>query len=274
MAVKEFLSKYKLYTILAVVLAVLIAGGVTLGVLLSRNSTPPADAADVENTVYITANGTQITDGSTKYDYILIVIYDDTVADLICEIWSVERRSGSTATTIVIPEIVTINGTARTITTMIESVFYSISSFITEVSLPNTITNMGGSAFESCSSLTSINIPDSVTSIGQSAFQGCSSLTTVAIGNGVTSIGSDAFNSCSSLTSINIPASVTNIGSGAFFDCLSIKSVYITDLVAWCNINFESEFSNPLAHHRASLYLNSELLTKLVIPNEVISLKD
>ena len=42
----------------------------------------------------------------------------------------------------------------------------------------------------------------SVTSIGESAFEGCSSLTSVVIGNSVTSIGSSAFSGCSRLTEI------------------------------------------------------------------------
>ena len=76
----------------------------------------------------------------------------------------------------------------------------------TLVTIPNSVTEIGGSAFSSCSSLTSITIPNSVTSIGKRAFYYCSSLTSVTIGNSVTSIGYGAFADCSSLTSITIQA--------------------------------------------------------------------
>ena len=75
---------------------------------------------------------------------------------------------------------------------------------------------------EVSSCLTNITIPDSVTSIGMFAFIGCSSLTSATIGNSVTSIGEGAFNSCFGLTSINIPDSVTSIGGGAFSECISL----------------------------------------------------
>ena len=52
----------------------------------------------------------------------------------------------------------------------------------------------------------SITIPDSVTSIGNTAFYFCSGLTSINIPSGVTSIGSDAFNGCRSLTSVTVNA--------------------------------------------------------------------
>ena len=89
----------------------------------------------------------------------------------------------------------------------------------------------------------------------------------------MTSIGDWAFERCSSLTSIEIPNSVTSIGEEAFEDCSGLTSVHISDIAAWCNIDFSGyDYSNPLsyAHH---LYLNGEEVKDLVIPNSVTSIK-
>ena len=63
-----------------------------------------------------------------------------------------------------------------------------------------------------------LTIPDSVTSIGGRAFEDCTGLTSVTIGNGVTSIGEGAFAGCTGLTSITIPDSVKSIGGAAFYN--------------------------------------------------------
>ena len=91
--------------------------------------------------------------------------------------------------------------------------------------IPNSVTSIGGSAFEDCTGLTSVTIPNSVTSIGGSAFSGCTGLTSVAIGNSVTSIGGSAFYGCTDITSITIGNNVTSIGESAFEDCTGLTSI-------------------------------------------------
>lgn len=112
-----------------------------------------------------------------------------------------------------------------------------------------------------------------VTAIGANAFTQCTSLTAVTIPTSVTSIGGGAFYGCSSLTSIAIPSSVTSIGNEAFKGCTSLTAVNISDLEAWCKIDFANgSYQNPLTYaHR--LYLNGNELTELVVPEGITDLK-
>ena len=71
---------------------------------------------------------------------------------------------------------------------------------VTEIVIPETITEIGEYQFCDFKSITSITIPNSVISIGKSAFRNCSSLTSIEIPNSVTYIGWDAFIGCSNLT--------------------------------------------------------------------------
>lgn len=91
--------------------------------------------------------------------------------------------------------------------------------------IPNSVTEIGESAFLDYAGLTNITIPDSVTKIGGSAFWGCKGLTSVTIPNSVTEIGRSAFWGCTGLTSIVIPDSVTVIRNAAFSSCKDLKSV-------------------------------------------------
>ena len=103
----------------------------------------------------------------------------------------------------------------------------STNNAIKKIIIPDSVTNIGTSAFYNCEALTSIKIPDSVTSIESYAFLDCYKLSDLSIGNKVKSIGYEAFQNCTSLTSITIPDSVTNIGDYAFFGCTALTSVTI-----------------------------------------------
>ena len=113
------------------------------------------------------------------------------------------------------------------VTSIGDSAFDDCTS-LSSITIPNSVTSIGSRAFFNCTSLASITIPDSVTSIGDSAFDGCSSLSSITIPNSVTSIGDMAFRGCTSLASITIPDSVTSIGGRTFEGCTSLANIYYT----------------------------------------------
>ena len=124
---------------------------------------------------------------------------------------------GCSLTSIIIPDSVTNIG---------RNAFQSCTS-LTSITIPDSVAWIRFEAFMYCSSLTSITIPDSVTSIGRNAFQSCTSLTSITFGTNskLTSIGLESFLFCNSLTSITIPESVTNISHAAFISCKNLTAV-------------------------------------------------
>jgi len=120
-----------------------------------------------------------------------------------------------------------------------------------DVSIPNSVTSIGSSAFYDCDGLTSVTIPNSVTSIGDHAFQSCEGLTSITIPNSVTSIGDRAFNGCTGLTSVTIPNSVTSIGDHAFYFCTGLTSM----TVEATNPPYYSSTNNMVSNYNIPLYV-------------------
>ena len=88
---------------------------------------------------------------------------------------------------VVIPETVSVDGTAYSVTSLGEKCFFECSG-LTSITIPNSVTSLGDYCFSGCSGLTSITIPNSVNSLGKQFFYECSSMTSITIPNSVTSI--------------------------------------------------------------------------------------
>lgn len=145
---------------------------------------------------------------------------------------------------------------------------------VTEVKLPNDVTNFDPYAFDGCSDITGISvdpdnaiymsagnclidkrsnklvmgcsnstIPAGVTAIGYAAFKGLKDLEEIVIPEGVTTVEEDAFRYCINLKSLELPASVRSIKRQAFSGCSALTDVIIPDGVtdigamafAFCN---------------------------------------
>lgn len=111
------------------------------------------------------------------------------------------------------------------------------------------VTQIGKSAFHS-SNISSVIIPNSITGIGGYAFQFCSKLSFMALSDNLTEIGNSAFYGCSNLSSIKFPSTLQTIKQYAFSDCESLQEVNLpknvslqgpvfSDCDNLININFE-----------------------------------
>lgn len=99
---------------------------------------------------------------------------------------------------------------------------------IQEVNIGTMISSIGEQCFHPNSgqtSLSSVTIPETVTSIGQSAFGSCKYLSSLALPSQLSSIGSGAFSDMTAIVDFEIPDSVVTIGDGAFMGCRNLKNV-------------------------------------------------
>ncbi len=122
---------------------------------------------------------------------------------------------------------------------------------LTQVVLPDSVTDIGKDAFSFCPDLTKVNIPSGVTTINDGTFACCTAMSEITLPETVTSIGDLVFSNCKNLTKIVIPKSVTSINDNAFYNCSKLTIYGSNDSYAKTyaqkkGIKFQTYLSTPV----------------------------
>ncbi len=92
-------------------------------------------------------------------------------------------------------------------------------TYVTQYTVPETITEIGDYAFYKHPNYTRVTIPASVTRIGDGAFYNCEQLTSVSLPNPDVELGLSVWSSCSNLTSVSLPQGMQKLARHAFYMC-------------------------------------------------------
>lgn len=110
---------------------------------------------------------------------------------------------------------------------------------LTEIIIPDSVTEIKGFAFLNCTSLASLHLSDNVTYIGQDAFGNCENLTELNLPEGITRIDDGAFSGCKKLTKVHIPANVRSLTGNPFQQCTALENITVDENNRW----YRSEYN-------------------------------
>ena len=109
--------------------------------------------------------------------------------------------------------------------TVIRGYYYSETSTVEQVELPDSVETLEIGAFRYWRALKSIRLSKNLKGIGAECFMDCRSLESVELPEGLLRIGNAAFKYCKALKSIRLPSSLERIGDCVFAVCGSLTSI-------------------------------------------------
>ena len=149
--------------------------------------------------------------------------------------------------------------------TLSSAPWYSINDEIKSLVIENGVTSIGNYAFHWCN-LMSVILPNSIENIGDSAFKNCCELESIVLQEGVKHIGAETFYGCIKLSDISIPSSVVSMDHNIFEACNALTQIDVSS----ANPNYCS--NNGMLFDKAQTILISypSATGYVIIPDSVI----
>lgn len=122
-----------------------------------------------------------------------------------------------------VPSSVIVNGAKLPVTEIADNAFAS--SWITGITIPESVKAIGNEAFSECIALEWIEMPLEMNSIGRRAFYKCESLTAIEIPEGIRELQQEMFQNCIALSRIILPSSLQSISDRAFKNCAALSEL-------------------------------------------------
>ena len=153
---------------------------------------------------------------------------------------------------------------------------------LTEVIVPDGVTDIGEGAFRGCKALSKITMPDTVTEIGRNAFYDCCMLEQFKIPENIKEILDYTFYGCSKLSSITLPPNLVKIGESAFQNCVALENILIPESVteigrlafSGCEKIESVILPSQIGEISASIFSGCKSLKEIQIPESVTAIKE
>ncbi len=164
----------------------------------------------------------------------------------------------------------------------IEGWAFESCSVLTKIGIPNQTLSIAGAAFRNCTSLTDIHLPSMLKAISSSTFEGCKKLTTINFPSTLTMIGNSAFSGCESLPEAILPSGVEKIESNAFKNCKAMKKAVVPDTVSsigssafyGCEALADITLGSKLKKIESQTFYGCTALPSIMIPYNVTTIGD